>query len=96
MISLLSPGKAPLDLAGASRVHIIVRSRYQRLARMPFSCSRENLAGYTQSNFTKAFEIALRLAFSFRRSVLLHAHNKAWSNEHGTQRNSASGAQSHE
>lgn len=71
MISLLSPGKAPLDLAGASRVQIVVRSRYQRLARMSFSCSRENLAGYPQSNFAKAFE-AFRSAISFRRLFVLH------------------------
>jgi len=86
----------PLDLAGASRIQIVVRSCYQRLARMSFSCSRDQVSSYPRGNLSKAFEIALRLAFSFRRSVLLHAHIKAWSSEHGTQRNSASGAQSHE
>ena len=75
MISLLSPGKAPLDLAGASRIHIVVRSPYSRTTKLTFPCSRDKLPGHANSNLSKAFEIALRLAFSFRRSVLRHGNN---------------------
>lgn len=71
MISLLSPGKAPLDLAGASRSTVVIRRNHRRLARMSFSCSRYDLAGYTQSNFAKALE-AFRSAISFRRLLVLH------------------------
>lgn len=38
---------------------------------MSFSCSRDDLAGYAQSNFAKAFE-AFKSAISFRRLFVLH------------------------
>lgn len=75
MIPSFSPRSAPLELSGASRSTIVVRWNHRRLASMSFSCSRDQLPGNSQSNLTKAFEIALRLAFSFRRSVLRHGNN---------------------
>lgn len=72
MIPSFSPRSAPLELSGASRISVLVRCNDRRLASMPFSCSRDQLPGNAQSYLTKAFEIALRLAFSFRRSVLRH------------------------
>lgn len=95
MTPSFSPRSAPLELSGASRSTIVIRWNHRRLASMSFSCSRDQLPGNAQSNFAKAFE-AFRLAISFRRSLINHAHIKAWSNEHGRQRNSAPGAQSYE
>jgi len=62
LISLLSPGKAPLDLAGASRIHIVVRSPYSRTTKLTFPCSRDQLPGHTRGNITEAFEAVFRLA----------------------------------
>jgi hypothetical protein len=96
MIPSFSPRSAPLELSGASRSTIVIRSHHRRLASMSFSCSRDQVSRYPRGNFSEALEAVFRLAISFRRSLINHAHIKAWSSEHGRQRNSASGAQSYE
>lgn len=73
MIPSFSPRSAPLELSGASRIQIIVRSPYSRTTKLTFPCSRDKLPGHANSNISEALEAVFRLAISFRRWVLLHA-----------------------
>lgn len=75
MIPSFSPRSAPLELSGASRSTIVIRWNHRRLPSMSFSCSRDQLPGNTQSNFTEVLEAVFRLAISFRRSILGHGNN---------------------